>query len=256
MIHPSAEISATAKIGKNVTIGPYAIIGDEVTIGDGTVIGPHAVIDPYVEIGTECQIFQFASVGAVPQSLKFKGEVTWSKIGNRCIIREFVTINRGTEEGGGLTQIGDECLLMAYVHIAHDCFLGHNVVMANNATLAGHIHIGNFATVGGLTAVHQFVRVGDYAFIGGKSVVVKDIPPYVLASGDRAALHGLNQVGLKRRGISKETLKQLKKTYRLIFRIGLTQNEAIERVAAEVESLPEVETFVEFIKLSELGITR
>ena len=122
MIHPSAEISATAKIGKNVTIGPYAIIGDEVTIGDGTVIGPHAVIDPYVEIGTECQIFQFASVGAVPQSLKFKGEVTWSKIGNRCIIREFVTINRGTEEGGGLTQIGDECLLMAYVHIAHDCF--------------------------------------------------------------------------------------------------------------------------------------
>ncbi len=256
MIHPSAEISATAKIGKNVTIGPYAIIGEDVTIGDGTVIGPHAVIDPYVEIGSECHIFQFASVGAVPQSLKFDGEVTWTKIGNRCIIREFVTINRGTKEGGGLTQIGDGCLLMAYVHIAHDCFLGHNVVMANNATLAGHIHIGNYATVGGLTAIHQFVRVGDYAFIGGKSVVVKDIPPYVLASGDRAALHGLNQVGLKRRGITKETLKQLKKTYRLLFRIGLTQNEAIERVAAEVESEPEVEAFVDFIKSSERGITR
>ncbi len=256
MIHPSAEISATAKIGKNVTIGPYAIIGEDVTIGDGTVIGPHAVIDPYVEIGSECHIFQFASVGAVPQSLKFDGEVTWTKIGNRCIIREFVTINRGTKEGGGLTQIGDGCLLMAYVHIAHDCFLGNNVVMANNATLAGHIHIGNYATVGGLTAIHQFVRVGDYAFIGGKSVVVKDIPPYVLASGDRAALHGLNQVGLKRRGITKETLKQLKKTYRLLFRIGLTQNEAIERVAAEVESEPEVEAFVDFIKSSERGITR
>ena len=256
MIHPSAMISATAKIGNGVTIGPYAIVGDEVTIGDGTVIGPHAVIEPYVEIGAECQIFQFASVGAVPQSLKFKGEVTWTKIGNRCIIREFVTINRGTEEGGGLTQIGDECLLMAYVHIAHDCFLGRKVVMANNATLAGHILIGDYATVGGLTAIHQFVRVGDYAFVGGKSVVVKDIPPFVLASGDRAALHGLNQVGLKRRGISKQTLKQLKKTYRLIFRIGLTQNEAIERVAAEVEALPEVEAFIDFIKSSERGITR
>ena len=249
-------ISATAKIGNDVTIGPYAIVGDQVTIGDGTVIGPHAVIDPYVEIGAECQIFQFASVGAVPQSLKFKGEVTWTKIGNRCIIREFVTINRGTEEGGGLTQIGDECLLMAYVHIAHDCFLGRKVVMANNATLAGHILIGDYATVGGLTAIHQFVRVGDYAFVGGKSVVVKDIPPFVLASGDRAALHGLNQVGLKRRGVTKQTLKQLKKTYRLIFRIGLTQNEAIERVAAEVEALPEVEAFIDFIKSSERGITR
>jgi len=249
-------ISANAKIGDNVTIGPYAIIGDETTIGDGTVIGPHAVIEPFVEIGPECHIFQFASVGAVPQSLKFKGEVTHTKIGRSCIIREFVTINRGTEEGGGLTQIGDECLLMAYVHIAHDCFLGHNVVMANNATLAGHITIGNYATVGGLTAVHQFVRVGDYAFVGGKSVVVKDIPPFVLASGDRATLHGLNQVGLKRHGFTADALKQLKKTYRLLFRIGLTLNEAIERVSAEVEQLPEVNAFINFIKSSERGITR
>lgn len=256
MIHPTAMISADAKIGKDVTIGPYAIIGHDVAIGNGTVVGPHAVIEPYVEIGSECQIFQFASVGAVPQSLKFKGEVTWTKIGCKCIIREFVTINRGTEEGGGLTQIGDECLLMAYVHIAHDCFLGHNVVMANNATLAGHILIGNYATVGGLTAVHQFVRIGDHAFVGGKSVVVKDIPPFVLASGDRAKLHGLNQIGLKRRGFTADTLKQLKKTYRLLFRIGLTQNEGIERVAAEVEPLPEVKAFVDFIKASERGITR
>ena len=249
-------ISKTAKIGKDVTIGPYAIVSDNVTVGDKTVIGPHAVIEPYVEIGSECQIFQFASVGAIPQSLKFNGEVTWTKIGRQCIIREFVTINRGTEEGGGWTKIGDGCLLMAYVHIAHDCMLGRNVVMANNATLAGHIEIGDCTTVGGLTAVHQFVRIGHFAFVGGKSVVVKDIPPYVLASGDRASLHGLNQVGLKRQGFSPETLKQLKKTYRLLFRIGLTQNEAIERVAAEVETLPEVETFVEFIKSSERGITR
>jgi UDP-N-acetylglucosamine acyltransferase len=256
MIHPTAIIGKTAKIGNDVTIGPYAIISDEVTIGDKTIIGPHAVIEPYVEIGPECQIFQFASVGAVPQSLKFKGEVSWTKIGRQCIIREFVTINRGTEEGGGWTKIGDGCLLMAYVHIAHDCMLGRNVVMANNATLAGHIEIGDFATVGGLTAVHQFVRIGDNAFVGGKSVVVKDVPPFVLASGDRATLHGLNTVGLKRRGFTQETLKQLKKTYRLIFRFGLTQNEAIERVAAEVEPVPEVKAFVAFIKSSERGITR
>ena len=249
-------ISDKAKIGSDVSIGPYAIVGDEVSIGDGTIIGPHAVIDPYVEIGKQCHVFQFASVGAVPQSLKFKGELTWTKIGDRCIIREFVTINRGTEEGGGVTRIGNECLLMAYAHIAHDCILGNRVVMANNATLAGHVAIGNFATVGGLTAVHQFVRIGDYAFVGGKTVVVKDICPYVLASGDRAELHGLNLVGLKRQEFSPEVVKQLKKAYRLIFRIGLTLNEAIERVAAEVEPVAEVKTFIEFIKSSERGITR
>jgi UDP-N-acetylglucosamine acyltransferase len=256
MIHPTAMISSKAKIGANVTIGPYAIVGDDVTIGDATVIGPHAVIDPYVEIGSNCHIFQFASVGAIPQSLKFKGELTWTKIGDRCIIREFVTVNRGTEEGGGVTRIGDDCLLMAYAHIAHDCILANRVVMANNATLAGHVVIGNYATVGGLTAVHQFVRIGDYAFVGGKTVVVKDITPYVLASGDRATLHGLNLVGLNRQGFTPEILKQLKKTYRIIFRIGLTLNEAIERVSAEVEPSAEVKAFIDFIKSSERGITR
>lgn len=256
MIHPTAMINSKVKIGANVTIGPYAIVGDDVTIGDATVIGPHAVIDPYVEIGSNCHIFQFASVGAIPQSLKFKGELTWTKIGDRCIIREFVTVNRGTEEGGGITRIGDDCLLMAYAHIAHDCILGNRVVMANNATLAGHVVIGNYATVGGLTAVHQFVRIGDYAFVGGKTVVVKDITPYVLASGDRATLHGLNLVGLNRHGFTPEILKQLKKTYRLIFRIGLTLNEAIERVSAEVEPSAEVKAFIDFIKSSERGITR
>ena len=256
MIHPTAIVSPQALVKKNVAIGPYAIVGDNVTIGSGTTIGPHAVIDPFVEIGPECQIFQFASVGAVPQSLKFQGEETWTKIGSRCTIREFVTINRGTAEGGAVTRIGDDCLLMAYVHIAHDCILGNKVVMANNATLAGHVTIGNYATVGGLSAIHQFVRIGDYAFLGGKSVVVKDIIPFVLASGDRAKLHGLNQVGLKRQGFTPEALKQLKKAYRLIFRIGLTLNEAIERVAAEVEPIPEVQAFIEFIKSSERGITR
>ncbi|MDA8137392.1 MAG: acyl-ACP--UDP-N-acetylglucosamine O-acyltransferase [Desulfobacteraceae bacterium] len=256
MIHPTAIISPKAHIDEDVTIGPYVIIGDEVTIGAGTVIMGHATIDPFTEIGVKCTIFQYASVGAQPQSLKYKGEKTWTKIGAGTTIREFVTINRGTESGGGVTQVGDNCFLMAYTHIAHDCSVGRNVVMANAATLAGHITIGDHAIIGGLTAIHQFVRVGNYAMVGGKSAVVKDIPPYVIAAGDRASLHGLNQVGLKRHGFSAAAVSQLKKAYRLIFRIGLTLNEAIERVTAEVEQIPEVKYFINFIKSSERGITR
>jgi len=256
MIHPTALVSSQAEIGKDVAIGAYSLVGDHVIIGDGTKIMSHVVIDPYVEIGSQCRIFQYAAIGAAPQAVKFKDEETWVKIGNGCVIREFVTIHRGTKSGGGLTQVGDQCLLMAYTHLAHDCRVGRNVVMSNAATLAGHITIGDFASIGGLVAIHQFVRVGEYAFVGGKSAVVKDIPPYVLAAGDRAKLHGLNQVGLKRHGFSASGLLQLKKAYRLIFRIGLTLNEAIERVAAEVEQTPEVKNFIEFIKSSERGITR
>jgi len=256
MIHPTAIVSAKAKIAKDVAIGPFSVIGDHVIIGEGSQIMPHVVIDPYVEIGANCRIFQYAAIGAAPQALKFKNEETWVKIGSGCIIREFVTIHRGTAEGGGLTQVGDGCLLMAYTHVAHDCKVGRSVVMSNNATLAGHIHIGDYASIGGLVAIHQFVRVGEYAFVGGKSALVKDIPPYVLAAGDRATLHGLNQIGLKRHGFSDATISQLKKAYRIIFRIGLTLNEAFQRVAAEVEPTPEVNNFIEFIKSSERGITR
>lgn len=256
MIHPTAIISPQARIGEDVKIGPYAIVGDNVTIGAGTSIGAHAVIDGYTEIGSGCTIFQFASVGAPPQDLKFKGEETWVKIGKNCTLREFVTVNRGTASGGGVTAIGDSCFLMAYVHVAHDCSVGDCVILANNATLAGHITIGNYASVGGIVAIHQFVRIGDYAFVGGKSAVVKDIPPYVIAAGDRAKLHGLNQIGLKRHGFSASTLALLKKTYRLIFRIGLTLNEAMARVAAEVEPIDEVQHFIDFIKASERGVTR
>ncbi|MEJ2039332.1 MAG: acyl-ACP--UDP-N-acetylglucosamine O-acyltransferase [Desulfosarcinaceae bacterium] len=256
MIDPTAIIHPEADIASDVRIGPYSVIGQEVTIKSGTIIGPHVVIDPYVEIGENCRISQFAAIGAPPQSLKFKGEKTAVSIGNNCAIREFVTIHRGTAFGGGRTEIGNNCFLMAYTHIAHDCLVGNDVVMANNATLAGHITIGKHATVGGLVAIHQFVRVGDYAFVGGKSAVTKDIPPYVIASGDRARLHGLNQVGLKRHGFSPQAVSQLKKTYRLIFRFGLTLNEAIERVAAEVEPLPEVGVFIDFIKSTQRGITR
>ncbi len=256
MIHPTAIIDSKADIDSNVDVGPHSIIGANVQIGSGTVIGPHVVIQPHVEIGPDCHIFQFASIGAVPQALKFQGEETYVKIGRGTVIREFVTVNRGTGFGGEITEVGEENLLMAYVHIAHDCKTGRKVILANNATLAGHIVIEDFVTVGGLVAIHQFVRIGNYAYIGGKSAVVKDIPPYVIAAGDRAKLHGLNNVGLKRHGFSQETLSSLKKAYRIIFRIGLTLNEAIERVKAEVEQVPEVNDLIRFIKSSERGITR
>ncbi|MGD9331787.1 MAG: acyl-ACP--UDP-N-acetylglucosamine O-acyltransferase [Desulfobacterales bacterium] len=256
MIHPTALVSPKAEIDSDVEIGAYTIVGDQVKIGAHAVIGPHVTIDPFVEIGPQCHIFQFASIGALPQAIKFDGEETYVKIGRKTVIREFATINRGTGFGGGLTEVGEENLLMAYTHVAHDCKTGRGVILANNATLAGHITIEDHVTIGGLTALHQFVRIGKYAYVGGKSAVVKDVPPYVIAAGDRAKLHGLNRVGLKRHGFSADAIAMLKKTYRLIFRIGLTLNEAIERVLAEVDQIPEVDYFLDFIKASERGMTR
>lgn len=256
MIHPTAILSSGARIGNAVTIGAYSIIGDDVTIGDGTWVGPHVVIEPHVTIGPGCRIFQFAAIGAVPQDLKFGGEASCVTIGPNVTVREFVTIHRGTRSGKAITEVGQDSYLMAYTHIAHDCHIGKMVVLANNTTLAGHITIGNYATVGGLVAIHQFVRIGDYAFVGGKSAVVKDVPPYVIAAGDRAVLHGLNRVGLKRQGFSDQALAALKKTYRIIFRYGLTLNEAIARVNAEVEMVPEVDNFIRFIRASSRGVTR
>lgn len=256
MIHSTAIIHPGAKIDPNVQVGPYSVIEDNVVIKSGTVIGSHVVIQSYVTIEPDCRIFQYASIGAVPQALKFEGEKTFVKIGAGTVIREFVTINRGTGFGGGITEVGEENFLMAYSHIAHDCKTGRNVILANNATLAGHIVIGDYVTIGGLVAIHQFVRVGNYAYVGGKSAVVKDIPPYVIAAGDRAKLHGLNSVGLNRRGFSKDTLACLKKAYRIIFRFGLTMNEALERVGADVQQIPDVVDLVNFIKSSQRGITR
>ncbi len=256
MIHPTAIVSPDAVIGDDVKIGAYSIIGEDVTIGNETWIGPHVVIDPHVIIGSRCRIFQYAAIGTIPQDLKFGGEKSYVKIGPDVTIREFVTIHRGTNSGEAITEVGEKSFLMAYTHVAHDCRIGKMVVLANNTTLAGHITIGNHATVGGLVAIHQFVRIGDYAFVGGKSAVVKDVPPYVIAAGDRAILHGLNRVGLKRHGFSDQSLSALKKTYRILFRYGLTLNEAIERVHAEVEMVPEVEIFIGFIQSSSRGVTR
>ena len=256
MIHPTAIVSSKAHIDSDVTIGAYSIIGEHVAIGKGTVVGPHVVIEPYVNIGANCKIFQYAAIGAIPQSLKFKGEKSSVNIADNCVIREFVTIHRGTEEGGGITEIGTDCFIMVSAHVAHDCIIGHNVIMANCATLAGHITIGKHANIGGLVAVHQFVRVGNYAFVGGKSAVVKDIPPFMIAAGDRAKLHGLNLVGLRRHGFSQETLQMMKKAYRIIFRFGLTLNEALERVSAQIPASAEIDELLTFIKSSQRGITR
>ncbi len=256
MIHPTAIIDPCAQIDADVTIGPYAIVKSDVHIGSGTTIGSYTTIEKYVTIGENCQIFQYAAIGCAPQDLKFQGEKTYLKIGRGSIIREFVTINRGTEAGGGVTEVGEENYLMAYTHIAHDCKTGKQVILANNATLAGHIIIGDNVTVGGLVAIHQFVQIGDFAYIGGKSAVVKDIPPYVIAAGDRATLHGLNNVGLKRHKFPKSTLQELKKAYRIFFRIGLTVKQASERVKAETEQIPEVKNFIEFIVTSNRGVTR
>ncbi len=256
MIHSTAIIDRKADLDTSVTVVPYSIIKDNVTIGPGTEIGSHVTIDQYTDIGADCRIFNHVSVGAAPQALKYQGEKTYLKVGRGTVIREFATLNRGTAFGGGITEVGENNFLMAYIHIAHDCKTGKGVIMANNATLAGHITCEDHATIGGLVAIHQFVRVGAYAYIGGKSAVVKDIPPYVIAAGDRARLHGLNNVGLKRHGFSTETLLSLKRAYRIIFRIGLTLNEAIERVGAEMGQVPEVTALIKFIQSSSRGITR
>lgn len=255
-IHPTAIVDKGADIGEDVEIGPYAIIKSDTHIGSGCKIGAHAMVHEYVKMGSNCEVFPYASVGAAPQDLKFHGEKSWLIIGENTVIREFATLNRGTESGGGITQVGDDNFLMAYTHIAHDCKTGRGVIMSNNATLAGHVVTGDYAILGGFVAIHQFVNIGSYSYIGGKSAVVKDIPPYVRASGDRATLHGLNKVGLQRRGFDEETVLNIKRAYRIMFRLDFTVKQAVERIKAEVEMIPEVLEFISFIEKSDRGITR
>jgi len=256
MIHSTAIIDATAELDSGVEVGPYSIIGPRVRIGKNTRIGPHVVIDGWTEIGGECTIFQFASLGAVPQDLKYRGEESRVIIGSNNTIREFVTINRGTAQAGGETRVGSNNLLMAYCHVAHDCRIGSHVVLANAATLAGHIEMEDHAIVGGLTAVHQFVRLGSYGIIGGCSGVSQDIPPYMMANGQRAQLYGLNIEGLKRHRFPEEAVNNLKKAYRLIFRSGLTVEKALEQLESEIQNSAEVNHLITFIKASKRGIAR
>ena len=255
-IHPTAIISPDAQLEEGVEIGPYVVIGSDVKIGKNTVIGPHAVIDDYVQIGEGNRIFQFCSIGAPPQDLKFDGEKTRVIIGNFNTIREFVTIHRATTADIGVTIIGDHNLLMAYCHVAHNCKLGDRIIMSNAATLAGHIHIEDYAIISGLSGVHQFCRLGAHCMIGGASAVVKDVPPYCIAQGNHAKLFGLNLIGLKRRNFSEKTINAIKDAYRIIFRSDLLLEAAIKRAQDEVEDIPEVNHFIKFIKESTRGVCR
>ncbi|MBN2645636.1 MAG: acyl-ACP--UDP-N-acetylglucosamine O-acyltransferase [Desulfuromonadaceae bacterium] len=255
-IHPTAIVEPGAQLAAGVEIGAFSIIRQHVSIGEGTVVGPHVVIEGRTTIGRDNQIFQFASIGAIPQDLKFHGEETTLTIGDRNKIREFTTLHLGTEDGGGKTVVGSDNLLMAYTHVAHDCVVGNHVILANNATLAGHVLVEDYAILGGMSAVHQFTRIGAHVMASGGSMIAQDIPPYVIAQGDRAKPVGLNLIGLKRRGFSTETLSALKKAYKLVFRSGLRQEDALQQIAETVEQSPEVLAFTEFIRNSERGIAR
>ncbi len=256
MIHPTAIIHEGAQIAEDVEIGPYAIIGEHVSIGSGTTVGPHTVIEGWTEIGCDNRIFQFASIGAAPQDLKYRGEKALLKIGDRNTVREFATLHRGTADGGGETIVGNDNLLMAYSHVAHDCILGNQVILANGATLAGHVEVDDFAILGGLCAVHQFTKIGSHVMISGGSMVTQDVPPFSIAQGDRAKTVGINQIGLKRRGFSDEAIRGIKQAYKLIFRSGLRTEEALEQIANEIKDLPEVEQFSEFVRNSTRGVAR
>lgn len=256
-IHPTAVVSPTAELAEDVQIKAFSTIGPRVSIGSGSVVGPHAVLDGWTTIGERNQIFPFAVIGYPPQDLSYRGEDTQLVLGNDNIIRESVTINRGTQRGGGITRLGNHNLLMAYAHVAHDCVIGNHVILANATTLGGHVHIDDFAILGGIVAIHQFIRIGAYAFIGGKSGLRMDMPPYMLAFGAPGKLYGPNLVGLRRHGFSRNTIQALKNSYRIMFRSGLTVAEAIERIRQEVEMTPEVENLIQFMQgRSKRGVTR
>ncbi|MCB2191074.1 MAG: acyl-ACP--UDP-N-acetylglucosamine O-acyltransferase [Deltaproteobacteria bacterium] len=255
-IHPTAVVHESAQLADDVQIGAFAYIGPEVSIGPGTQVDHHANIERLTTIGADCHIWPHASIGTDPQDLKFGGERTTLQIGDRVLIREFVTVNRGTGEGGGVTRLGDECLLMAYSHVAHDCQLGQRVIMANAATLGGHVHIEEFANIGGLVAIHQFTRIGTRAFIGGMSGVAQDQPPYCLCEGNRCKPHGLNVIGLKRAGFANEVIDALKSAYRIIFRTHTPIQKAMEQVRAEVTGVAEVDHLLDFIASSDRGVAR
>jgi len=255
-IHETAIVSSSAQIGENCHIGPFCTIGDEVTIGEGVRLDSHVVVDGKTTIGKDTRVYPFVSIGLAPQDLKYGGEPTAVEIGERNHIREFVTVHRGTAGGGGVTRIGNDNLLMAQAHVAHDCQLGSHIIMANAATLAGHVEIADRASVGAYSGVHQFCRVGYEAFIGGYSVVVKDAPPFAIIQGNHAKCYGLNRIGLKRRGYSKETIEKLSHAYHLYLSAKLNTTQAIQRMRDEIKDCPEVESLIEFIGSSKRGVVK
>lgn len=256
MIHQTAIVDPAAKIADNVEIGAYSIIGANVEIDSGTWIGPHVVINGHTKIGKDNKIFQFASIGEQPQDLKYKGDPTRLEIGDRNTIREFVTLNRATVEGGGITRIGNDNLFMAYVHVAHDCQVGNKIVFANSASLAGHVVVEDNAILGGFTLVHQFSRIGAHCMTSMGSAVNRDVPPYVIVSGNYAKPYGINKIGLKRRGFSDESIRAITNAFKLLVRSHRSREEVMEEVKPLAEKFPEVKRFVDFIKSSKRGIVR
>ncbi len=255
-IHPTAIIHENAVIGPDCRIGPYCIIGDNVTLASGVTLDSHVVIEGRTTIGAGTRVYPFVSIGLAPQDLKYSGEPTGTEIGERNQIREFVTIHRGTAGGGGTTRIGSDNLLMAQAHVAHDCRLGNEIIMANAATLAGHVEIDDRASVGAYSGVHQFCRIGLEAFVGGYSVVVKDAMPYATIQGNHAKCYGLNTLGMKRRGYSRETIEKLSRAFHLLLAAKLNTTQALEKIRAEITGSPEVDLLVDFIQTSKRGVVK
>jgi UDP-N-acetylglucosamine acyltransferase len=255
-IHPTAVVNPKARIDEGVSIGPYTVIGEHVTIGKDTEIASHVLIEGWTTIGARNQIHSFSSIGTPPQDIGYRNEETYLIIGDDNVIREYATVHRATTKADRKTEIGNKNFLMAYIHVAHDCKLGNNIIMANNAAFGGHVIVEDFAILGAIVGIHQFVRIGAYSMIGGQSAIVLDVPPYVNATGNRAQLYGLNLVGLKRKGFSDQVINDLKKTYKIIFRSGLMQDEALKKAMEAFPHSKEVGYFVDFMRNSKRGVTR
>jgi UDP-N-acetylglucosamine acyltransferase len=255
-IHPTALIAPGVELGEGVEVGAYAVIGADVAIGARCRIGAHAVVQGPTRLGADNQVFPFASVGSAPQDKKYAGEPTRLEVGDRNVIRECVTLNRGTTKDQGVTRIGDDNLFMAYAHVAHDCRVGSHCVLANSATLGGHVHLGDWVIMGGLSAIHQFCKVGAHAFIANNAAVTRDVPPYVMAVGQPAAAHSINAEGLKRRGFTPVQIRNLRNAFRLLYRSGLKLADATTQLAALAEEQPELRAIVEFLPLATRSIVR
>lgn len=256
MIDPRAVIDPSARLAADVTVGPFTVIGPRVDIGAGTWIGPHVVIQGPTRIGRANRIFQFSSIGGIPQDKKYGGESTWLEIGDRNTFFEFVTVNRGTAQDKGRTVIGNDNWIMAYVHIAHDCLVGDNAILANNTTLAGHVNIEDWAILGGFTKVHQFCRIGAHSFTGMNVDITRDVPPYVMVSGNPIEPRGINTEGLQRRAFTAEQIRNIKNAYRILYRSELRLEEALIRLREPADTHPEVARMVKFLETSQRGITR
>ena len=256
MIHPTAIVHRSARLASDVEVGAYSVIGEHVEVGEGSTIGSHVVLDGHTRIGRRNTIWHYVSIGAPPQDKKYKGEPTGVEIGDRNTFREFCTINRGTVQDAGVTRIGNDNWIMAYVHFAHDCQIGNNTIFANLSQIAGHVSVGDWAILGGNTQAHQFVQVGAHSFTGMGTYLAQDLPPYVTAAGNMAKPFGINKEGLKRRGFSPETIAGLKRAYKTLYRKGLTLEDAVGELKAQAAACPEVQPMLDFIARSKRGIIR